>query len=172
MIYLILQTMKLVILLMNSLIQTMDKLIISMKKTLKKCMISGLVVRLKNRLRKQQLFFILILILYRGKTFGKHKELRSLGWLQTYSDGVAFHFKSYLVHRNLSILLKGLNTKYCNCHFCKTFFNLSQMEALLEKIQKMNLSSKAVISGECLAIELTFLDDVIDSFYNMEKWRY
>ena len=46
------------------------------------------------------------------------------------------------------------------------------MEALLEKIQKMNLSSKEVISGECLAIELTFLDDVIDSFYNMEKWRY
>ena len=50
--------MKLVILLMNSLIQTLDKLIISMKKTFKKCMISGFVVRLKNRLCKQQLFFV------------------------------------------------------------------------------------------------------------------
>lgn len=46
------------------------------------------------------------------------------------------------------------------------------MEALLEKIQKMNLSAKEVISGECLSIKLTFLDDVIDSFYNMEKWRF
>ena len=46
------------------------------------------------------------------------------------------------------------------------------MEALLEKIQKMNLSSKEVISRESLAIKLTFLDDVIDSLYNMEKWRY
>ena len=46
------------------------------------------------------------------------------------------------------------------------------MEALLEKIQKMNLSSEEVIRSECLTIELTFLDKVIDSFYNMEKWRY
>ena len=46
------------------------------------------------------------------------------------------------------------------------------MEALLGKIQKMNLSSKEVIGGESLTIKLTFLDDVIDSFYNMEKWRY
>ena len=45
------------------------------------------------------------------------------------------------------------------------------MEALLEKIQKMNLSSKEVIGGESLTIKLTFLDGVIDSF-NMEKWRY
>ena len=29
----------------------------------------------------------------------------------------------------------------------------------------MNLSSKEVISGECLTIKLTFLDDVVDSFY-------
>ena len=62
--------------------------------------------------------------------FGKHKELRCLGWcanyvMETYSDGVAFHFKNYLVHRNSSILLKGLNIKYCNWHFCETFLNFS-----------------------------------------------
>ena len=46
------------------------------------------------------------------------------------------------------------------------------METLLEKIQKMNLLSKEVISGECLTIKLIFLDDTTDSFYSMEKWRY
>ena len=39
------------------------------------------------------------------------------------------------------------------------------MEDLSDKIEKMNLSSKEVISGECLTIELTFLDDVVDSLY-------
>ena len=41
------------------------------------------------------------------------------------------------------------------------------MEDLSEKIQKMNLSSEEVVSGECLKIEPTFFfddDDVIDSF--------
>ena len=42
------------------------------------------------------------------------------------------------------------------------------MEALLEKIQKMNLSAKEVISGECLSIKLTFLDDVMILF---TTWR-
>ena len=41
------------------------------------------------------------------------------------------------------------------------------MEDLSKKIQKMNLSSEEVITGECLKIELTFLDDVIDSFYTV-----
>ena len=41
------------------------------------------------------------------------------------------------------------------------------MEDLSEKIQKINLFSEEVISGECLKIELTFLDDVIDSFYTV-----
>ena len=41
------------------------------------------------------------------------------------------------------------------------------MEDLSEKLQKLNLSSEEVISGECLKIELTFFDDVIDSFYTV-----
>ena len=41
------------------------------------------------------------------------------------------------------------------------------MEDLSEKIQKMNLSSEELISGECLKVELNFLDDVIDSFYTV-----
>ena len=41
------------------------------------------------------------------------------------------------------------------------------MEDLSKKIQKMNLSSKELISGECLKMELTFFDDVIDSFYTV-----
>ena len=66
------------------------------------------------------------LILYMSEIFGKHKELRFLSWcanyvMEAHSDGVAFHFKNYLVDRNSSILLKELNIKYCNCHFCKTF---------------------------------------------------
>ena len=70
------------------------------------------------------------LILYMSEIFGKHKELTFLGWcanyvMETYSDGVAFHFKNYLVHRNSSILLKGLNIKYFNCHICENFFNFS-----------------------------------------------
>ena len=44
------------------------------------------------------------------------------------------------------------------------------MEDLSEKIQKINLSSEEVISGECLKIELTFLDDVIDCFLYSNKW--
>ena len=39
------------------------------------------------------------------------------------------------------------------------------MEDLSEKIQKLNLLSEEVISGECLTIELTFLDNVLDSFH-------
>ena len=70
------------------------------------------------------------LTLYMSEIFGKHKELTFLGWcanyvMETYSDGVAFHFKNYLVHRNSSILLKGLNIKYFNCHICENFFNFS-----------------------------------------------
>ena len=41
------------------------------------------------------------------------------------------------------------------------------MEDLSEKKQKMNLSSEEVISGECLKIEVTFLDDVMDSFFTV-----
>ena len=107
-----------------------------------------------------------------SKVFGEHKELRFLGGcanyeMKTYFDGVSFHFKNYLVHRNSDILLKGLKIKYCNCIFCETFFNFSYMEDLSEKIQKTNLSSKEVISGECLKMELTFFGDVIGSFYTV-----
>ena len=70
------------------------------------------------------------LILHMSKVFGEHKELRFLGWcannkMETYFDGVSFHFNNYLVHRNSNILLKRLNIQYCKCHFCETFFNFS-----------------------------------------------
>ena len=48
------------------------------------------------------------LILHMSKVFGEHKELRYLGWcanyeMETYFEGVSFHFNNYLVHRNSNI---------------------------------------------------------------------
>ena len=81
----------------------------------------------EKEIPKSQVFNLMLLT---SKVFGKHKELRFLGScanyeIKTYFDGVSFHFKNYLVHRNSDILLKGLKIKYCNCHFCETFFNFS-----------------------------------------------
>ena len=68
------------------------------------------------------------LILYVSQIFGKHKELRFLGWctnydMQTPFDGVKFKFENYLVQRNSNVLLKGLNNGFCKYHFCETFLN-------------------------------------------------
>ena len=70
------------------------------------------------------------LILDMSRAFGERKELRFLGWcgnykMESYFDGVSFHFNNYLVYRNSNILFKGLNIQYCKCHFCETFFNFS-----------------------------------------------
>lgn len=72
------------------------------------------------------------LILYMNKIFGEHRELRYLGLcanydMKTYSDGVSFCFKNYLVHINSNIILKGLKIKYWNCHFCEAYFNFSSI---------------------------------------------
>ena len=72
------------------------------------------------------------LILYMNKIFGEHRELRYLGLcanydMKTYSDGVSFCFKNYLVHINSNIILKGLKIKYWNCHFCESYFNFSSI---------------------------------------------
>ena len=81
----------------------------------------------EKEIPKSQVFNLILLM---SKVFGEHKELRFLGGcanyeMKTYFDGVSFHFKNYLVHRNSDILIKGLKIKYCNYHFCETFFNFS-----------------------------------------------
>ena len=83
----------------------------------------------EKEIPKSQVFNLMLLM---SKVFGEHKELRFLGScanyeIKTYFDGVSFHFKNYLVHRNSDILLKGLKIKYPKCIFCETFYNFSQM---------------------------------------------
>ena len=53
--------------------------------------------------------FLFNLMLLISKVFGEDKELRFLGWcanydMKTYSDGVSFCYKNYLVHRNSDVL--------------------------------------------------------------------
>ena len=70
----------------------------------KKCLFGFLLKTTKNS--KSVVFDLILLI---SKVFGEHKELRFLGWcanydMKTYSDGIRFCFKNYLVHRNSDVL--------------------------------------------------------------------